>query len=156
MLLSKFNNGLLKPIKNRICYLEGKITNFDDDLRVAGRKIEVELAVQNANNVVKLKSGDTKSMKCRTKMTKATADTGDIGPSLVCSLQSRVEELEHKKVHHKPNIRTQSYSNSNNFYRQPSAHQRSFHHQSSFHQQSSSFNRQSSSQMPFDMTHIQW
>ena len=100
-------------------------------------------------------------MKCHAKMTKATADTGDIDlPSLVCSLQSRVGELEYKKVHHKPNIRTHSYSNSNNFYRQPSAHKLSFHfissfHHSSFHQQPSSFNRQSSSQMPvpFDTTH---
>ena len=94
MLLSKFNNVFLKPIKNCIRHLERKITTFDD-LRVAARKIEMELAVQNANDVVKLKYGDTKSVKYHTKMTKATADTSDIDlPSLVCSLQSRVGTQE--------------------------------------------------------------
>ena len=148
MLLNKFNNGLLKPIKDRIRHLEEKITNFDD-LRVAARKMEVELAVQNTGDAVKSKSGDTKSMKWHTKMTKATADIGVIDlPSLVCSLQSRVEEFEQKNVHHKSNVRTHSYSNNNNFHRQPSAHQRSFYYRSSFHQQPSSFNRQLSSNGP--------
>jgi len=82
----------------------------------------VELAVQNPNNAVKWKSSDTKSMKCHTKMTKATVDTGDIDlPLLVCSLQSRLKEMEQTKVHHKPNVRTHSYSNNNSFHRQPSS-----------------------------------
>ena len=134
VLLSKFNNGLLKPIKDRIRHLEGRIKNFDE-LRVAARKVEAELADPKTVDNVNLKSTDVKPKKCLVNMTKAIAgDPDEVNwPSLVCSLQSRVEVLERNKPLHKPNSMRPDYGNNSQYHHQPSsAHQPSSSHHKSY------------------------
>ena len=103
MLLSKFNNGLHDVTKDRIRHLAGKIKDFDE-LRVAARKVEAEIADQHVEVDAKSKSEFSKPKKAQVKMAKATDGSSDEvdWPKLICSLQSRLDMLEQKSQQNKP------------------------------------------------------
>jgi hypothetical protein len=110
MLLSKFNNGLHDPIKDRIRHLAGKIKDFDE-LRVSARRVEAEIADQDAETIAKSNADSSRTKKANVNMAKATdGPAADVDwPKLVCSLQSRLDSLENKS-RHKP-IFTQRQDN---------------------------------------------
>ena len=85
-------------IKDRIRHLAGKIKDFDE-LRVAARKVEVEIADQHVEVDAKSKSEFSKPKKAQVKMAKATDGSSDKvdWQKLVSSLQSRLDMLEQQK-----------------------------------------------------------
>ncbi len=97
MLISQFFRGLHLPIQDRIRHLMGIVTDFDA-LRVAARKEEADLEwriCKDQNADMK----DQRQKKAYVKMHKVIKDSDEDEDlsALVCSLQSRIQQLEQSK-----------------------------------------------------------